>query len=72
MANDDYREPQPAEQTPMDRLRDVGLLPNVDRAQLRQIIADAVAEVQDRLDKLEREHAAQKAAWPRRRPRGRP
>lgn len=41
------------EQTPMDRLRDVGLTPDMPRDELRQIVADAVHEVQERLDKLE-------------------
>lgn len=46
----------------MDRLRDIGLLPEVPRDELRQIVADAVQEVQERLEKLETE----RRAWNRR------
>lgn len=48
------REPAP-EQTPMDRLRDIGLTPDIPRDELRVVIAEAVQEVQDRLNKLEAE-----------------
>lgn len=56
------------EQTPMDRLRDIGLLPDVDRDVLREIVAAAVQEVQERLDALETARTQHR----RRRPRGRP
>lgn len=48
--------------TPMDRLRDVGLTPELSREQLRVLVAEAVHEVQERLDKLE----ADTKAWHRR------
>lgn len=54
-------EPSP-DQTPMDRLRQVGLLPDVPRDELREIVTAAVQEVQERLDKLE----ADQRAWRRR------
>jgi hypothetical protein len=60
------------EQTPMDRLRDVGLLPAVPREELHQIVADAVQEVQERLEKLEETRQAEQRRARRRRPRERP
>lgn len=39
----------------MDRLRDIGLTPDIPRDELRVVIAEAVQEVQDRLNKLEAE-----------------
>lgn len=48
--------------TPMDRLRDVGLTPDLPRDELRLLIAEAVQEVQERLAKLE----ADQRAWRRR------
>lgn len=45
--------------TPMDRLRDVGLTPELPREELRLIVAEAVQEVQERLDELE----AERRAW---------
>lgn len=48
--------------TPMDRLRDVGLTPELPRDELRTLVAEAIQEVQDRLDKLE----ADTKAWHRR------
>lgn len=60
------------EQTPMDRLRDVGLLPDLPRVELRQLVADAVQEVQDRLNALEQDRADWLRRRPRRRPRERP
>lgn len=64
---------EPEEQTPMDRLRDIGLLPaDTARDDLRQIVADAVQEVQERLNKLEQDRRADQARTRRRRPRERP
>lgn len=62
----------PTDPTPMDRLRDVGLLPEMPREELRQIVADAVQEVQDRLEKLEEDRRVQQRRRSRRRPRERP
>jgi hypothetical protein len=64
-------EPAP-EQTPMDRLRTVGLLPDLPRDELRQLVADAVHEVQERLDKLEAEQRAWRHRYTPRRRRERP
>ena len=64
-------EPSP-DQTPMDRLRDIGLLPDVPRDELREIVTDAVQEVQDRLEKLEQDRRVWLRRVPRRRPRERP
>lgn len=58
--------------TPMDRLRDIGLTPDVPRDELRLLIAEAVQEVQDRLDTLEAEQRAWRLRLPRRPPRERP
>lgn len=61
------------DQTPMDRLRDIGLLPpDTPREDLRAIVAEAVQEVQDRLQKLEDDRGAQQRRTRRRRPRERP
>lgn len=54
MNGDPTQEPM----TPMDRLRDVGLTPDMPRDELRALIAEAVQEVQDRLEKLEEDHQA--------------
>lgn len=64
-------EPAP-EQTPMDRLRDIGLLPDLPRDELRQLVADAVQEVQARLEKLETERRAWRRRTTPRRRRERP
>lgn len=65
--------PEPApEQTPMDRLRDIGLTPDVTREELRTVVASAVQEVQERLDKLEADERAWRRRFHRRRPRERP
>lgn len=61
------------EQTPMDRLRDIGLLPpDTPRNDLRQIVADAVQEVQARLEKLEDDRRVEQRRFRRRQPRDRP
>lgn len=61
------------EQTPMDRLRDIGLLPpDMPREQLRRIVADAVHEVQERLAALEQDRAVEQRRTRHRRPRERP
>lgn len=58
----------PTDPTPMDRLRDVGLTPDLPRDELRMIVAAAVQEVQERLDELE----ADRRTWTRKfRPRAR-
>lgn len=63
----------PAEQTPMDRLREIGLLPaDVPREKLREILAEAVQEVQERLAALEDDRRTQQTRRSRRRPRERP
>lgn len=46
----------PHDPTPMDRLRDIGLLPDLPREELREIVTAAVQEVQERLSKLEEDH----------------
>ena len=64
---------EPPEQTPMDRLRDIGLLPpDTPREDLREIVAAAVQEVQDRLGKLEDDRRTEQRRYRRRRPRERP
>jgi hypothetical protein len=63
---------QVSDPTPMDRLRELELAPDLPRDQLREVIAAAVHEIQERLDHLEALAEARGAATPRRRPRERP